>query len=197
MRQLKDAIMTHTQEVTVSTTAGFTVRFRPGKKERIPAYAVPECLHHGAKIKAFIKGTEKTRIRAPENAGVKSHVNYAVENIEEIEEVDFDPAELASDNEAPKQARNSVSYTETENIVRRGIEKVLDAGNPDDFTNDYLPKTGPINEHVENMTVKKEHRDRVWGKMLQNGEVTEAMLDEIFGADDSEEAEVDDTDAAA
>lgn len=195
MRQLKDMIMIHPADIRITTTAGFTAHFQRGedgkpKRIRVPALAVPECMKHGAKPVAAIKGTETPRLRAPEKSGVKSEAYYPELDTEEIEEIDFDPSDLASKDDKRESLRNSSPYTETEVLVRTAIEAVLDTADPDNFTDSYMPKLPVLNQYVSNMTIKAEHRDRVWAKMEKNGEITDAMLNDIFGEDD-------DTDEAA
>ena len=185
MRQLRDAMMVHPGRVRVSTTSGDVIAFEPAKEVFVPAYAVTECMRHGAKPVKVFKGTEKTRLVAPDNATVRSNVVYpevAEVSLEDVEEVEV--GERPSQEPPQKAARNSQPYTPTENKVRKGIAAVIADADPNDFTDAYLPKIPAINQHVDDLTVNASHRDRVWAKMLKNGDVTQDQLDEIFGEED-------------
>lgn len=188
MRTLKDSFMVHAAEVRVSTTAGDAIHFLPGKETFVPAYSVSECQRHGARLVKVVRGSDKPRLGAKEGAGVTSLASYPSIQEVEVEEVDFEPD--TSPAATPVENRNTAAYTPQENKLRKALQQVLTNADPDDFTDDYVPKLAAVRRYATDIRVAASGRDRVWKKMVENREITQGDLDAIFeDADDGSDAD--------
>jgi len=184
----KSALMVSPADITVSTTAGYTVKFEAGKPKFVPSMAVRECLRYGAKEVNRIKNTEMELPGSGSGGEITSNVHAEIEpDTRDIEEIDISSEETS----IRKDKTTEVIFTPTENKVRSAIKLLVQECDPDNFTAAGAVKIGSINGIVADVTVTSKIRDAVWSKMESNKEIPADWPDPLF-----EDVETDDSEAA-
>jgi len=159
-------------DITVATTAGYTIQFIAGEEQYVPPLAVPECLKVGAReLKRYIN--VKATVPNTKHGNIKSHVNV-IPQAEDVIEEEVMP-EKASINDTPSRpnTRNERVYPEAEQRVRRGILSMLKDSQAKEWTAAGIPNTAALQKRVEDMSVTGAMRDAVWRKMEEAEEIPE------------------------
>lgn len=179
MPQAKSAEMVSPNDVTVSTTAGYTIAFKAGEPTYVPALAVSECMKAGARqVKRY--SNTATNVPAVNTKGqITSEVTIPDEALESVEEVilntDTD-TQNRQDRSEPK--RNEKTFTEAETRIKNAITRIIERGEPEDWTNG-VPKVSVLSREVDGMSVTAGMREKVWNKMAEAGLIPDDYQDTI------------------
>lgn len=182
MPRYKSQQMVHKNDMTITTTAGHTIRFQPNVPTHVPAFAVQACLKNGARPRKQYRNTE-TKIDTLSHFSDGIISRYDARNFS-VEEEDLDASVL----EPQEEELSDQAFTEFEAKMRTAIQRLMAESSAEDFTSAGKPLPVSIAKASNDIPkVTAAQRDAVWEKMIEIGDVPDDWFDVSDESEDDED----------